>query len=151
MDLEEQLTAEGRVRRRLTILRTSTHLTPTSIYSTGGTILSTSNFTRLDNIKYGSGVPATPENMIGNTTEILDVAQLAIVTIPTSGGSSTLNSSTFLNITQQANRQLCPEESDISGAIMFHGTDTLEETVRLPIAAAKTRPRLTLCRSLAWT
>ncbi|KAI8267301.1 hypothetical protein K4K58_008199 [Colletotrichum sp. SAR11_239] len=53
------------------------HPIPT-IYSAGGTILSASNYSRLDNIAYGSGNPPTPEDLIGNITEVLDVAQLAI-------------------------------------------------------------------------
>jgi L-asparaginase len=99
------------------------------IYSAGGTILSASNYSRIDNINYGSGLSPTPADLIGNATEILNVAQLAIVRFSTSGGSSGANSSLFLNITQHANRQLCAEDSDIAGAIMFHGTNTLEETV----------------------
>jgi L-asparaginase len=62
-------------------------------------------------------------------SEVLNVAQLAVVRFPASGGSSGLNSSLFLNITKYANRQLCSEDSDIAGAIMFHGTNTMEETV----------------------
>ncbi|TPX17812.1 uncharacterized protein E0L32_002913 [Thyridium curvatum] len=98
------------------------------IYSAGGTILSASNYSRLDNIKYGRGVGPTPQQLIGNVSEVLDVAQLAVVKFPATGGSSGLNSSLYLNISQYANRQLCSEGSDIAGAIMFHGTNTLEET-----------------------
>ena len=100
-----------------------------SIYSTGGTILSASNYSRLDNVNYGSGVGPTVQELIGNVSEVLNVAQLAVVRFPATGGSSGLNSSLFLNITQYANRQLCDPDSDIVGAIMFHGTNTLEETV----------------------
>ena len=105
-----------------------TSLNPSSIYSAGGTILSASNYSRLDNVNYGSGRGPTAEDLIGNVSEVLSVAQLAVVRFPVSGGSSGLNSSLFLNITQYANRQLCGEDSDIVGAIMFHGTNTLEET-----------------------
>lgn len=98
------------------------------IYSAGGTILSASNYSRIDNVNYGSGVGPTPEHLIGNVSEVLNVAQLAVVRFPASGGSSGLNSSLYLNISQWANRQLCDPESDIMGAIMFHGTNTLEET-----------------------
>ncbi|ORY01113.1 Asparaginase/glutaminase [Clohesyomyces aquaticus] len=94
----------------------------------GGTILSASNYSRVDNVQYGSGKGPTPEELIGNVTEVLDVAQLAVVRFPVSGGSSGLNSSLYLNISQHANRQLCAPDSDIVGAIMFHGTNTLEET-----------------------
>ncbi|KZL82267.1 l-asparaginase protein [Colletotrichum incanum] len=103
---------------------------PWHIYSTGGTILSASNYSRLDNIAYGSGDNPTPEDLISNIPEVLSVAQLAIIQFPTTeGGSAGVNSSLYLNISQHANRQLCAEGSDVAGAVMFHGTDTLEETV----------------------
>ncbi|KAH7348399.1 L-asparaginase, variant [Rhexocercosporidium sp. MPI-PUGE-AT-0058] len=59
--------------------------------------------------------------------EVLSVAQLAIVRSATSSGSSGANSPLSLNITQHANRQLYAGDFDIAGAIMFHGTNTLEE------------------------
>lgn len=105
---------------------------PYRVYSTGGTILSASNYSRLDNIHYGSGVGPTPQELIGNVSEVLDVAQLAVVRFAAPGGSSGINSSLYLNISQYANRHLCSEGSDIAGAIMFHGTNTLEETVSRP-------------------
>ncbi|KAI0864575.1 Asparaginase/glutaminase [Xylaria cubensis] len=104
---------------------TKTHI---SIYDAGGTILSTSNYSRLDNINYGGGHKPTVEDLIGNVSEVLNVAQVAIVQFSVSGGSSGINSSLYLNISQFANRQLCSEESDIAGAVMLHGTNTLEET-----------------------
>ncbi|OIW22829.1 Asparaginase/glutaminase [Coniochaeta ligniaria NRRL 30616] len=109
-------------------ISTNSSLPKVVIYSAGGTILSASNYSRLDNVNYGSGVGPTPEQLIGNVSEVLNVAQLAVVRFPASGGSSGLNSSLYLNISQYANRQLCSEDSDIVGAIMFHGTNTLEET-----------------------
>lgn len=66
------------------------------------------------------------------------MAQLAVVNFPVVGGSAGLNSSLFLNISQYANRLLCSEDSDISGAVMFHGTNTLEETVRFPSFSCQT-------------
>ncbi|KAK4186975.1 putative L-asparaginase [Podospora australis] len=98
------------------------------IYNARGTILSASNYSRLDNVNYGSGPPVTVDQIIGNVSEVLKLAQLAVVSFPVSGGSAGLNSSLFLNITQYANRHLCTEGSDIAGGIMFHGTNTLEET-----------------------
>lgn len=71
----------------------------------------------------------TAQELIGNVSEVLDVAQIAVVSFDTPGGSSGLNSSLYLNISQHANRQLCAPDSDISGAIMLHGTNTLEETI----------------------
>ncbi|KAB5559589.1 Asparaginase/glutaminase [Coniochaeta sp. 2T2.1] len=109
-------------------ISTNSSLPKVVIYSAGGTILSASNYSRLDNVNYGSGVGPTVQELIGNVSEVLNVAQLAVVKFPASGGSSGLNSSLFLNITQYANRQLCNPDSDIVGAIMFHGTNTMEET-----------------------
>ncbi|RYP52951.1 hypothetical protein DL768_001945 [Monosporascus sp. mg162] len=98
------------------------------VYNTGGTIVSASNYSALDNINYGRGPRPTTEDLIGNVTEVLEVAQLGIVEFEAPGGSSGVNSSLYLNISQVANRQLCSEGSDIAGAIMLHGTNTLEET-----------------------
>ncbi|PVH80050.1 Asparaginase/glutaminase [Cadophora sp. DSE1049] len=122
------LAAASRFDSGIEWISTNSSLPKVVIYSAGGTILSASNYSRIDNINYGSGLSPTPADLIGNATEILNVAQLAIVRFSTSGGSSGANSSLFLNITQHANRQLCAEDSDIAGAIMFHGTNTLEET-----------------------
>lgn len=60
---------------------------------------------------------------------MLDIAQLAVINFPVAGGSASLNSSLYLNMTQHASRHLCSEGSNIVGAVMLHGTDTLEETV----------------------
>ncbi|KAL2875105.1 hypothetical protein SGCOL_009677 [Colletotrichum sp. CLE4] len=98
------------------------------IYSAGGTILSASNYSRLDNIAYGSGPSTTPYDLISNVSEVMEVAQLAVVELDVPGGSAGLNSSLYLNISQLANAQVCAEGSDVAGAIMFHGTNTLEET-----------------------
>ncbi|KAH8173125.1 L-asparaginase 2-2 [Sarocladium implicatum] len=98
------------------------------ILSAGGTILSASNWSRIDDIAYGSGIKPTVSELIGNASEVLDIAQLAVIEFPTSGGSAGLNSSLYLNVSQHANKYLCSEESDVAGAIMFHGTNTLEET-----------------------
>ncbi|KAI0186704.1 Asparaginase/glutaminase [Xylaria flabelliformis] len=109
-------------------ISTNTSLPKVVIYDAGGTILSTSNYSRLDNVNYGGGHKPTVEDLIGNVSEVLNVAQVAIVQFSVSGGSSGINSSLYLNISQFANRQLCSEESDIAGAVMLHGTNTLEET-----------------------
>ncbi|KPM37600.1 hypothetical protein AK830_g8959 [Neonectria ditissima] len=109
-------------------ISTNASLPKVVIYSARGTILSASNYSQLDNVNYGAGVGPTPQELIGNVSEVLDVAQLAVVNFEVPGGSSGLNSSLYLNISQHANRQLCAKGSDIVGAIMFHGTNTLEET-----------------------
>ncbi|KAL4938523.1 hypothetical protein BDV06DRAFT_231706 [Aspergillus oleicola] len=98
------------------------------ICSAGGTILSASNYSRLDNIHYGYGDGPSAVDLIDKVPEVLDVAQLAVIDFPATGGSAGLNSSLYLNITQHLNEYLCSKDSDIAGAIMFHGTNTLEET-----------------------
>ncbi|KAI1633514.1 Asparaginase/glutaminase [Biscogniauxia mediterranea] len=109
-------------------ISTNSSLPKVVIYSAKGTILSASNYSRLDNIQYGSGIGPTPQELIANVSEVLKVAQLAVVNFPVTGGSSGLNSSLYLNISQYANKQLCSKDSDIVGAVMLHGTNTLEET-----------------------
>ncbi|KAI3541386.1 L-asparaginase [Colletotrichum abscissum] len=109
-------------------ISTDSSLPKVIIYSAGGTILSASNYSRLDNIAYGAGASPTPYDLIGNVSEALKVAQLAVVELDAPGGSAGLNSSLYLNISQLANAQICAEGSDVAGAIMFHGTNTLEET-----------------------
>ncbi|WVQ82532.1 hypothetical protein IAT38_004661 [Cryptococcus sp. DSM 104549] len=98
------------------------------LYMTGGTIVSASNYSRMDNINYGSGKSPTAQDLLGNYSEILDVAQISVVTFPTAGGSSNLNSTLYYNVSRYANEHLCSEKSDITGAVMFHGTNTEEDT-----------------------
>ncbi|KAF4974024.1 hypothetical protein FZEAL_9044 [Fusarium zealandicum] len=59
-------------------ISTNKSLPKVVVYSAGGTILSASNYSRLDNVNYGAGVGPTPQDLIGNVTEVLDVAQLAV-------------------------------------------------------------------------
>ncbi|KAH7136872.1 Asparaginase/glutaminase [Dactylonectria estremocensis] len=100
------------------------------LYNTGdGTILSGSTHGRLDNINYGGGAGGlTPETLIANVSEVLDIAQFAVRNIG-GGGSANANSERFLNISMDANMRLCSRRSDIVGAVMIHGTNTLAETV----------------------
>lgn len=57
------------------------------------------------------------------------MAQISYHNFPVnSGGSVGMNSSTYLNVTQLANKHLCSPDSDIAGIVMIHGTSTLEET-----------------------
>ena len=46
-------------------------------------------------------------------------------------GSANADSDRFLNISMDAHKRLCTENSDIVGAVMIHGTNTLADTVRL--------------------
>ncbi|KAF2127106.1 Asparaginase/glutaminase [Dothidotthia symphoricarpi CBS 119687] len=99
------------------------------LYNTGdGTILSGSTHGRLDNINYGGGSGSlTPETLISSVSEVLDIAQLAVRNIG-GGGSANANSDRFLNISMDATKRLCSDDSDIVGAVMIHGTNTLAET-----------------------
>ncbi|WVQ61901.1 uncharacterized protein L199_000034 [Kwoniella botswanensis] len=98
------------------------------LYNTGGTIVSTSNYSTIDNVNYGSGPRVLPEYLIGNYSVILEKAQIAIVDMSKAGGSSNLNSTLYFNVSRAANEHLCSEGSDIDGAVMFHGTNTEEDT-----------------------
>ncbi|KAI1765028.1 hypothetical protein GGR53DRAFT_465691 [Hypoxylon sp. FL1150] len=96
-----------------------TYIHQNSIYSTRGYPL-----VGIDNIKYGKGVGRTPQELIANISEALDLAQSAIVKLPAPCGSAGINSTLYLyfHVTQYANHHLCAEDSDIAGAIVFHGT-----------------------------
>jgi L-asparaginase len=102
---------------------------PPSLYSTGGTIISASSYGPLDNINYGGAPGPTPAQFVSNNSEVLNLAQIGILSFPAPGGSAGINSSLFLNVSQYANKQLCAEGSDLVGAVVFHGTDTMIETV----------------------
>ena len=89
----------------------------------------------MDNIAYGQGPSITAGDLIGNISDVFNVAQVAI--IPSSdelSSGSSANSSLYLGIAQHANKHLCSEDSDIDGAVMIHGSNTLEETVDDPAA-----------------
>jgi L-asparaginase len=109
----------------------NTTLPKVLICSAGGTILSASNYSRLDNIHYGLGKGPTAQDLIEKVPEVLDVAQLAVIQFPATGDSAGLNSSLYLNITQHLNWYLCSLDLDLIGVIMFHGTNTIEETVSI--------------------
>lgn len=60
---------------------------------------------------------------------MLDIAQFAVFNSTPFTSSSDATSMRFLNISLDANRRICPADSDIVGAVMIHGTNTLAETV----------------------
>ncbi|CAK7204555.1 hypothetical protein SEUCBS139899_007313 [Sporothrix eucalyptigena] len=82
----------------------------------------------MDIINYGRGVGPTIPELVGNVSQVLLMAQISYYTFPSTRGSAGMNSSTFLNVTQMANKHLCSPDSDIDGLAMIHGTSTLEET-----------------------
>lgn len=90
---------------------------------------------RLDTTNYGGGEGLTPETLIGNVSEVLDIAQIAVVNFiggRNGAGSANADSDRFLNISMDAHTRLCACGSDITGAVMIHGTNTLADTVRPP-------------------
>ncbi|RBR24783.1 uncharacterized protein FIESC28_02444 [Fusarium coffeatum] len=104
------------------------------LYNTGdGTILAGSPNGRLDTTNYGGPIGGlTPETLIESAREVLDIAQIAVVNITTegSGGAGSVNADPdrFLSISMDAHKRLCSEGSDIVGAVMVHGTNTLADT-----------------------
>ncbi|KAJ4006941.1 hypothetical protein NW766_010349 [Fusarium irregulare] len=104
------------------------------LYNTGdGTILAGSPNGRLDTTNYGGPIGGlTPETLIESAHEVLDIAQIAVVNITTegSGGAGSVNADPdrFLSISMDAHKRLCSEGSDIVGAVMAHGTNTLADT-----------------------
>ncbi|KAI9636685.1 Asparaginase/glutaminase [Dioszegia hungarica] len=100
------------------------------IYSTGGTILAASTYSRLDNLAYGEHQthPPTARTLIDEVDEVLDIAQVAIVTLPPRI-SNDLTSQYFVNISRHFSIHACRADSDIAGAIVLHGTSTLAETI----------------------
>ncbi|KXH30590.1 L-asparaginase [Colletotrichum salicis] len=103
-------------------LATTTSASPFTRSST------TNNAWDLDWISTDPSLPKKSNDLISNVSEVLEAAQLTVVELDAPGGSAGLNSSLYLNISQLANAQVCAEGSDVAGAIMFHGTNTLEET-----------------------
>ncbi|KFA52979.1 hypothetical protein S40293_09165 [Stachybotrys chartarum IBT 40293] len=99
------------------------------LYNTGdGTILSGSRNGRLDNINYGGPGGLTPETLISNVSEVLDIAQFAVRNFGVGGGSANADSDRFLNISMDAHEHMCACGSDVVGAVMIHGTNSLQET-----------------------
>ncbi|KAJ5770462.1 Asparaginase/glutaminase [Penicillium nucicola] len=110
----------------------STNLTwiyKNSLYNTeDGTILSGSTHGRLDTINYGGGIGGlSPETLIESVPEVLEIAQFAVRNI-SGTGSANADSDRFLNISMDAHQQLCTPDSNVVGAVMIHGTNTLAET-----------------------
>ncbi|OCF54360.1 hypothetical protein L486_08274 [Kwoniella mangroviensis CBS 10435] len=108
------------------------------LYNTGGTIVSTSNYSTIDNVNYGSGPRVLPEYLIGNYSIILEKAQIAIVDMSKAGGSSNLNSTLYFNVSRAANEHLCSEGSDIDGA--FFGVDLTLNCSKPFVATGAMRP-----------
>lgn len=101
-----------------------------SVYATGGTILSRSDYSRLDGLAYGDGDQLTAHDLLKATDEVLDIAQVAIVDFSPTAGLN-LKQDYILNITKHFKAHGCG--SDVAGGVMLRGTSTLHETVSPPI------------------
>jgi len=49
---------------------------------------------------------------------------------PSGASSASADSDRFLNTSMDAHKRLCSDDSDIVGAVMVHGTNTLADNVR---------------------
>ncbi|CAI7659586.1 hypothetical protein PCG10_005716 [Penicillium crustosum] len=129
LDLQERILAKSHASSTRTFCFEKISNFDPRLYNTGdGTILSGSTHGRLDTIAYGGGTGGlTPETLIYSVPEVLDIAQFAVRNI-SGTGSANADSDRFLNISMHAQEQLCSSDSDVVGAVMIHGTNTLAET-----------------------
>lgn len=140
LDLQERILAKSHASSTRTFCFEKISNFDPRLYNTGdGTILSGSTHGRLDTIAYGGGTGGlTPETLIYSVPEVLDIAQFAVRNI-SGTGSANADSDRFLNISMHAQEQLCSSDSDVVGAVMIHGTNTLAETVSLPSIKSPSR------------
>ncbi len=85
----------------------------------------------------------SPEGLIAEIPEVLEIAQIAVYNSTPVTSSSDATSMRFLEISLDANRRICAPNSDIVGAVMIHGTNTLAETVSFSGQAVRRRSTLT--------
>jgi L-asparaginase len=96
------------------------------VLSPGGSI-----YGGLDDTQYGQ-LQITGEAIIARDPLLYNISQLAVSNWTTvDGGSTGTNDALVMNMTHFAHDALCSEDSDITGAVFTHGTNSLEETAFL--------------------
>lgn len=107
------------------------HLTHPSVLFTGGTISGGSIYGALDDTQYGQ-LSLTAEQIISRNPHLLNHTQLAVSNwTTTTNGSTGTNDALVMNMARFAHSALCSPDSDITGAVFTHGTNSLEETAFL--------------------
>lgn len=106
-------------------------LTLIRILYTGGTIAGGSIYGGLDDTQYGQ-LQISGEDIIARDPLLYNISQLAVSNWTTvDAGSTGTNDALVMNMTRFTYDALCSEDSDITGAVFTHGTNSLEETAFL--------------------
>jgi L-asparaginase len=94
------------------------------LFTTGGTIQSRA-LSRDQMMEYSDGPKVTPEELIADLPELKDIADVSYLEI-SNVGSPAVNTEIQLKLAKAINEWLAKPES--TGAVVTHGTATLEET-----------------------
>jgi L-asparaginase len=119
----------------LTISTNALSLPKIALFTTGGTIQSKGD-DRLTLFEYRAGrVP--PDELLADLPELKNIAEIEVHEI-SNVGSSNINTERLLRLARHLNQTL--DRKDIDGAVVTHGTSTLEETayfLHLTVKSAK--------------
>jgi len=94
-----------------------------ALFTTGGTIQSRGEH-RMKLMEYGAG-RVTPDELLEDLPEIHRIAQVEVIEI-SNVGSPQITTDHLLRLSKELNATL--ERDDVTGAVVTHGTGTLEET-----------------------